>query len=301
MQATGEAVDTMSFPLVVGVDGSDASLQALDWAVDEAARHGLPLRLIYASRWEQYEGLLPAFDAGRSSGAIVAQNIATTCAERAAARNPDVKVSAEVLAEDTVTALLAESREAFAVVTGSRGRGELADALLGSVSLAVAGRAASPVIVVRGAHGNLSGEFGRVVLAVGDVTEGAEAIGFAFREARARDAALHAVRTWCRPAQAHGGPLRSHEAKSLLYEEQAATVLGEVLDGAESRYPGTVCHREVIEGPAHRVLVKLSERADLLVLGALRRCDRSGIQLGRVSHTVLHRAACPVAIVPQRV
>ncbi|WP_079074578.1 universal stress protein [Streptomyces atriruber] len=46
----------MVLPLVVGVDGSEAGLLAVDWAVDEAARLGLPLRLLYASLWELYEG-----------------------------------------------------------------------------------------------------------------------------------------------------------------------------------------------------------------------------------------------------
>lgn len=294
----------MSLPLVVGVDGSDCSLQAVDWAVDEAARHGLPLRLVYASRWERYEQRLPSFSGGRTSGEIVAENIAAACAERAASRNPDVKVSADVLAEDTVSALLEEGREAFAVVTGSRGRGELADTLLGSVSLAVAARSVSPVIVVRGGERNRRGAFRRVVLAVGDVAEGSAAVRFAFREARARDAELHAVRTWRRPAHSHAPQsLLMHEATHLVYEEQAATVLNEVLDEVEREDEGgkTVCHRDVIEGPAHRVLLDVSEQADLLVVGALRRRDLIGLQLGRVSHAVLHHAACPVAIVPQRI
>lgn len=292
----------MALPLVVGVDGSDSSLQAVDWAVDEAARHELPLRLVHASRWERYEGRLPAVSTSRSSGEIVAENIVASCLQRATLRNPEVKVSAEALAEDTVSALLHEGREAFAVVTGSHGRSELADTLLGSVSLAVAARSVSPVIVVRGAERNRQGAFGRVVLAVGDVAEGSAAVRFAFREARARDAELHAVRTWRRPAHSHGSQsLLIHEAATLVYEEQAATILNEVLDEAE-REEGdkTVCHRDVIEGPAHRVLQDVSEQADLLVVGSLHRRDRSGLQLGRVSHAVLHRAACPVAVVPQR-
>lgn len=296
----------MALPLVVGVDGSDSSLEAVDWAVDEAARHELPLRLVHASRWERYEGRLPSFGTSRSSGEIVAENIVASCMQRATSRNAEVKVSAEALAEDAVSALLQEGREAFAVVMGSRGRGELADTLLGSVSLAVAARSLSPVIVVRGGERNRQGAFGRVVLAVGDVAEGSAAIRFAFREARARDAELHAVRTWRRPAHSHGSQsLLIHEASTLLYEEQAATILNEVLDEVEreegDKGDKTVCHRDVIEGPAHRVLQDVSEQADLLVVGSLHRRDRAGLQLGRVSHAVLHRAACPVAVVPQRV
>ncbi|QKV97332.1 universal stress protein [Streptomyces sp. NA02950] len=292
----------MALPLVVGVDGSESSFQAVDWAVDEAARHEVPLRLVYASRWERYEGRLPSFGTGRPSAEVVAENIIASCADRAASRNPEVKVSAEVLAEDTVSALLREGREAFAVVTGSRGRGEMADMLLGSVSLAVASRSLSPVVVVRGAERNRQGAFGRVVLAVGDVAEGAGAVRFAFREARARDAELRAVRTWRRPSHSHAGQsLLMHEASTLVYEEQAATVLNEGLDEVEREQGGAiVCHRDVVEGPAHRVLQDMSVQADLLVVGALRRRDHTGLQLGRVSHAVLHRAACPVAIVPQR-
>lgn len=292
----------MALPLVVGVDGSESSLQAVDWAVDEAARHGLPLHLVHASRWERYEERLPSFGTDRPSGEITAENIVASCAERATLLHSDVKVSAEVLPEDTVTALLEQSREAFAVVTGPRGRGALAETLLGSVSLAVAARAVSPVVVVRGGESNRAGALGRVILAVGDLVEGSVAVRFAFREARARDAALHAVRSWRRPAHPHAGQsLLEREATGLIYEEQAAGVLSEVLDQVEREHDDIAVHREVIEGPAHRVLLDVSEQADLLVVGALQRRDHTGMQLGRVSHAVLHRSACPVVIVPQQV
>lgn len=292
----------MALPLVVGVDGSESSLQAVDWAVDEAARHGLPLHLVHASRWERYEERLPSFGTDRPSGEITAENIVASCAERATLLHPDVKVSAEVLPEDTVTALLEQSREAFAVVTGPRGRGAFAETLLGSVSLAVAARAVSPVVVVRGGESNRAGALGRVILAVGDLVEGSVAVRFAFREARARDAALHAVRSWRRPAHPHAGQsLLEREATGLIYEEQAAGVLSEVLDQVEREHDDIAVHREVIEGPAHRVLLDVSEQADLLVVGALQRRDHTGMQLGRVSHAVLHRSACPVVIVPQQV
>ena len=55
---------------------------------------------------------------------VLADNIVGTAAERAHRRNPDVKVSTEVVPEEAVTALLREGHNAFAVVTGSRGRGD---------------------------------------------------------------------------------------------------------------------------------------------------------------------------------
>lgn len=44
-----EETGAVTIPLVVGIDGSEASLEAVDWAADEAARHGLPLHLLYAA------------------------------------------------------------------------------------------------------------------------------------------------------------------------------------------------------------------------------------------------------------
>lgn len=98
----------MELPVVVGVDGSDSSLRAVDWAADEAARHGLPLRLVYVSRWERYEAASLQQSLERPSEQVLADSIVTDAAARAAVRDPEVTVTAEVLAQDTVTALLDE-------------------------------------------------------------------------------------------------------------------------------------------------------------------------------------------------
>lgn len=298
--AAGEAVEIMDLPLVVGVDGSDSSLRAVDWAVDEAALHGLPLRLIYASRWEHYEEELASYT-GCSSGEVVAQHIVASCVERARLRSPAVRISGEVLYDGPVLALLREGREAFALVTGSRGWSEPVETLLGSVSLAVAARAVCPVIVVRGPEQDRRGAGRPVVLGIGRLAQDAAAVRFAYREARARGAELHAVHAWRRPAQAQTGrSLLMHEATHLLYEERATTILDEAMSRLPCNGGETVCRRKVVEGPAHRVLLAASAGADLLVVGALRTPGDSGLQLGRVAHAVLHQADCPVAVVPRR-
>src|SRR5690606_37712204 len=179
-------VVAMERPLVVGVDGSDSSLAALDWAVDEAARHGVPLRLVHASLWERYEGRVPSFARERPAGDVLAQHIVASGAERARLRRPEVKVSADVLPEDPVSALLSAGHEAWALVVGSRGRGELAGLTLGSVGLGVAARAACPVVVVRGGERNRQGAFGRVVVGVGDLPLCLGTVRFAFQEAEVR-------------------------------------------------------------------------------------------------------------------
>ncbi|MGX1365327.1 nucleotide-binding universal stress UspA family protein [Streptomyces canus] len=291
----------MELPLVVGVDGSESSLAALDWAVDEAARQGLPLRLVYASLWERYEDVAPSADPDRPSEQVMAENIVERAVERARRRDPEVKVSAEVIPEDAVDTLLREGHNATALVTGSRGRSELKGMLLGSVGLAVAARAHCPVIVVRGDRAGVAGTHERIVLGAGDPASAGEAARFAFHEAEKRGGVLDVVRAWRCPAHETADEPRLAQNPAHLHEERASAQLDALIDEEMADHPGVRVRRNTVEGPARRVLLNRSAAADLVIIGARRRTGPFGLQLGRVGHTLLHHAQCPVAIVPQRV
>ncbi|WP_033310002.1 universal stress protein [Streptomyces iakyrus] len=291
----------MELPLVVGVDGSDGSLPAVDWAVDEAARHGLPLRLVYGSLWERYEGRAPSVGLDRPARQVMADHIVASAAERAGRRNPDVKVTTDVLLADATDALLQEGNNATALITGSRGRGELKGLLLGSVGLAVAARAHCPVVVVRGDKAGLAGTHERILLGAGDPATSEEAVRFAFREAEVRGCVLDVVRTWRVPAYQTSDAAEAAEAPGQDHEERARTELDDLLREAMADHPGVRVQRATVEGPARRVLVHRSAAADLVIVGARRRQGHVGLQLGRVAHTLLHHAQCPVAVVPERV
>ncbi|KUM84357.1 hypothetical protein AQI94_31850 [Streptomyces pseudovenezuelae] len=70
------------------------------------------------------------------------------------------------------------------------------------------------------------------------------------------------------------------------------------LRDAVAEHPGARYHRGV---PAHTVLGHRSAAADLVVVSPRRRSGHFGfgLQLGRVSHILLHHAQCPVAVVPR--
>lgn len=304
----------MELPLVVGVDGSEASLRAVDWAADEAALRGVPLRLVYASLWElphsrlrssegtPIEGAALAEGLGGSSEQVTADRIVDGAARRAQRRQADLKVSTEVLPEEPVPALLREGRTASALVLGSRGRSGIAELLLGSVSLAVAARADCPVIVLRGSHDHrrVPRTYQRIVLGVAEEPGNAAAVRFAFEEAAARYAALQAVRAWRSPGHQASDHLLPAGEPDRHDEQQAAKALEAALSDAAADHPSVRVRRRTIEGPAHQVLLDATSTADLLVVGARRRHGRSGLQLGRVAHAVLHHSACPVAVVPER-
>ncbi|MGW5861538.1 universal stress protein [Streptomyces sp. NPDC055239] len=285
----------MDKPLIVGVDGSDPSLRALDWAVDEAAAHGVPLRVVHASRWEWYEGHEPSFGVNRPSAKVLSDHIAASAVERARRRAASVKVTSEVLSEDPALALVRLSPEADAIVVGSRGRGAFAELMLGSVSLSVAAHAASPVIVVRGSEENVPDGSRTVVLGIGNPEEAAPAVEFAFHEALSLKASLTIVHAWRCPAlEVPDFPATVHDE----HQQRAASQVDEAVRDATAAHPGITVHRQIAEGHAHTVLLAASRHADLLVVGARRRKGHIGMQLGPVNHAVLHHAACPVAVVP---
>ncbi|MFF5142993.1 universal stress protein [Streptomyces sp. NPDC013157] len=294
----------MDLPVVVGVDGSDSSLRAVDWAADEAVLRGAPLRLVYASLWERYEGESLAEDlVTKPSDQLMAEDVVAVAAERAHRRQPGLKVTTDVVPEEPEYALVHESREAAVLVLGSRGRSGFVEMLLGSVGLAVAAHAHCPVIVLRGSHDNRvrTGAGGRIVLGVG----GREAVRFAVREAGLRGAEVDALRAWRAPARettdhpppdfVRGYPQPSGEP-ARLHEQEASDTLEEALRDVPQQVR---VHRRTVEGPARQVLLAASHTADLLVVGARRNTEHLGLQLGRVAHGVLHHAACPVAVVPE--
>ncbi|MFD7503431.1 universal stress protein [Streptomyces sp. NPDC059850] len=292
---------TVELPVVVGVDGSDAASGALDWAADMASRRGLPLRIVHASLWERYEGYVPAAAADRPTERLHSETVLATAAERAGRRAPALKVMTDLAPDEAVTALLRAGQSAEAVVVGSRGRGEFASLLLGSVGLGIAARASCPVIVVRGRPEGGYGRMNRVAVGIAERERPGEhdhappspAVAFALREARLRGCELAAVHAWrCAGPEDHG-PHEDHSG-------HAAELLDEALGGVTemARPPVPVAYR-AFEGPARKALLDASDDADLLVVGARRRQGHFGMQLGLVNHAVLHHARCPVAVVPQ--
>ncbi|WP_225812216.1 universal stress protein [Streptomyces spinosus] len=296
-RAFGEPVD---LPIVVGVDGSEPSLRAVEWAADEAALRGASLRLVYASLWERYEGASVAHDLRKPSEEVMTQDIVESAEWRARRRQPGVKTTTDVLPEEPEYGLVRESHGAVAMVLGCRGRSGVTEALLGSVGVAVAGRAHCPVIVLRGRHDNQarSGARGRIVLGVSEKATHSAAVRFAVEEALLHGVPLEAVRAWRRPLhEPRAHPLITGRP-GHLQERQAAETVEEALRDAPADLE--VCRR-TIEGFARDALLAVSREADLLVVGARRRQGHFGLQLGRVTHGVLHRAACPVAVVPEPV
>jgi nucleotide-binding universal stress UspA family protein len=148
----------VSKAIVVGVDGSDASQDALRWAADEARLRSAPLVAVHAWSFVPAQpigdpGML-AVPAGDLAGQLGADSEAAHAALEAAVlealgAEPGIEVEQKVVEGEAGDALVAESESAELVVVGSHGRSGLKAALLGSVSRHVVSHAACPVVVVK--------------------------------------------------------------------------------------------------------------------------------------------------------
>ena len=135
--------------VVVGVDGSEASLDALRAAVREAAaldgvvevvhawqpRGASDPTLAAASSWEDYEAEIGR----RVDGAVASMR----------ASHPDPKVELHVEREDPVHALVTHSAGAGLLVVGSRGSGGFQGLHVGATTLRLVARSACPTLVIR--------------------------------------------------------------------------------------------------------------------------------------------------------
>jgi nucleotide-binding universal stress UspA family protein len=283
-------------PVVVGVDGSEESLLAAEWAALEANRHGLPLRIVSAP------APIPPVQAYQLSPATVAgllRGVSVRALGTALARVEEVatglEVTTDLLSGPPALAVADSGSGAAMLVVGARGAGGFAALILGSVSRYAASRARCPVIVVRQETMAVHQE---VAVGIRDPRAAGEALTFAFEEAAARHADLMVVHAWHWFPSTLAGQV-DHEGglQAPMHPEQitaeAARSLTATLDGWREKYPGVRVRQDVIRGHPARVLANFSARVDLVVIG-----KHGDPGIGSIQHALLDHARGPVAVVP---
>jgi nucleotide-binding universal stress UspA family protein len=187
------------------------------------------------------------------------------------------------------------------LVVGSRGRGSLRGALLGSVSQQCVQYGRGPVVVVRddeSTHGAVLWReaASRVVVGVDGSAGSVAAVRFALAEARLRGGELHLVHAWIDTVSGYGGP--PWAVPTTTRREEADNILRETMHSAwRDGSPDVQVRAETIEGVDWDVLTEAAEAADLLVVGSRGRTGWSSLLLGSVSLHSLAFAPCPVAVV----
>lgn len=284
--------------IVVGVDGSEGSREAVAWAVAEARVREARLDLVHA--WEYpYAGEVwaEAWATSQREHLLLeegARAVLDDALDRARELAPELHVTGALVRGPAGGALVEAALVADLIVVGSRGHGGFKGLLLGSVSRHVSHHPPCPVAIVHSYRPEQE-TTGRVVVGVDGSPASTAALRFALEEARRRKARLVALHAWSYPA----GSILAVFTKLPTPKELAAAAraTSERLI-AEAGGPGGV-EVELLapEGHGAEALLAAAHDADLLVVG-----DRGGghgaLRLGSVSHACAQDAACPVVIVP---
>ncbi|MCZ2524063.1 universal stress protein [Streptomyces sp. HB2AG] len=288
----------MSAPVVVGVDGSPSSMEAVEVAAREARMRGTGLKAVRAFDRPGTHVPLGPSPLGPVGGGL-RQEVELSLAEavqRARSTVPGTQVTGAAVAGEPLAVLEAQSKDAVLVVVGSRGLGGFSGLLLGSTAVHLSARGRCPVMVVRGRPDPA----GPVLLGVDGSPEGAAAVAFAFAEASLRGTdlvALHAWNAW-RPPDPGAPDLPVppvYDADRIRDEEER--VLTEALAGRREEHPDLEVHRRLLRARTRQALIDASGSAQLVVVGARGRGGFAGLLLGSVSQALLHHAHCPVAVV----
>jgi nucleotide-binding universal stress UspA family protein len=268
--------------VVVGVDGSAGSWQALRWATAEARRRGGRLRVI------------AAYSPSRPLGAELARAEKTVAEMVAAARTaaPYLAVTGLSVNGPPVPVLTSAVDDDALLVVGSRGHGGVATLLLGTTGLQLATRAGGSVVIVRGDPDHT----GPVVVGADESPVAEPAIASAFRAAADHGCPVRVVRAYDIPVPRWGeriDPL-NFDLERLQRVESASLL--QSIEPWREKYPDVPVEAALKCGAAATVLIAMSAEARLMVVGTRGHRGVAGLLLGSVSRQLLNHAQCPVLI-----
>lgn len=287
--------------VIVGVDGTAGSVEALRWAAHEAARRGWPLHVVSCA---EIPVTLDSAFMGGIAGApevegivhdheLVNERAVTT----ARAFGLDITVTGETVLGAPAFALSAMSQPHGLVVVGATSHPTRLADVLGSVASVVAHRARGAIAVI---HGTVSpsGDVQRIVVGVDGSAPSDAALRWAIEQALRCGSELVLVHGWMYPysvaVPGSVDPRQEMKLDAMRALESSAALVRELA-------PTVRCTSIISEdSPSKAILDEVQERgrgADLVVVGSRGHGGFASLLLGSVSRTVLQHAAVPVVVV----
>jgi nucleotide-binding universal stress UspA family protein len=263
--------------IVVGIDGSEAAINAAKWAVPEAVSRDVPLRLINAipQRRENAPADDDSLDIEYGETALRAASAALD------ALGQPVKIDTAIVRGSAQSALINESRDAAMICVGSVGIGWVARKVLGSTADAIAHKAHCPAAIIRTNIDVETSASDWVAVVVDDAPGNDAVLDHGFREARLRQAPILALGVWRRGLG------------EIPYEQ-----LDHRLGRWVSQFPDVHVQPAAARSGAAEFLTVTQEHIQLAVVGD----DDAGKvaqMVGPVAHHSSGRLGCSVLVVRQ--
>jgi len=291
----------MTGRIVVGIDGSEPSGNALEWAVARARLGGEQLELV-----NTYSVTSGIDFYGYQSAAVTqpvewfmefSRQVLDAAAARVREVAPDLTCTTTSQVGHAASVLAEVSEGADALVVGRRGLGGAASALLGSVSNQLTTRARCPLVGVGGDELPTSGP---IVVGVDGSEFGKNALRYALGEAAVRDTSVRAVTAFEVPYQlvrVVPDPELLSRLRANVEGEAADALTRAVYEVQQTGHASVSVDQVVVEGHAADAILERAHDAQLIVVGTHGKGLVRRILLGSVSRQVLSDADRPVAVV----
>jgi len=283
----------LTAPVVVGVDGTQQGLGAVQLGVAEARRAGCGVRLVHVL--PELAATVPIVPlAGFEVFDEVAAKIMRE-AEQVARGAGAVPLEKVVRTGARVHVLVQESEGARLVVLGHRDRSLLGRVFTASTTSGVATRAHCPVVCIPMVWSPTS-DRRQVVVGVEDPDHAYEVLSHAFLAARSRRTPLRVVHTW--KLQRPYDDLVVSDREAERWTEALAARLRIALRDLRAAYPEVDVDVDVRHQDPAAALLGATEGADLLVLGRRGHGSPTGMLMGSIARAMIREARCPVEITP---
>lgn len=288
--------------VVVGVDGSENALVAVEWAAADAARRRLPLRIVscYSVPFYGEPGMIGTYAIESQVEAIKSEHegFVHTAIERAVRVAAHLKVDS-IVTLGSPTAVLPQAVEhGGELVVGAAGRsGRLAD-VIGSTATAVCHHTAEPVVVVRAPSSRKGSSMKKIVVGTDGSECAAEALRWAYEEARLAGASLVVLHSWQYP---YGDLVDGERDVRQRMQADASAQLADAVRPMSERAEedGVALSTRLVEDLPAKAIIEAAADADLVVVGSRGRGGFTSMLLGSVSRSVVQHAPCPVAVIRQ--
>ncbi|MEV4689085.1 universal stress protein [Microbacterium sp. LWH3-1.2] len=268
--------------IVLGYDGSPASVSALAWVAARAGREVAKVGLV---------NVVSRFAQDRASALDQLAEAETFLRDRV----PGVGVELHRLEGGVPDSLTEFADDTDLLVVGINPGHPIRAAMAGAMPLRISTHARVPVVMVPAGWVDVGDP---ITIGISDDDSSSTALAFAAQEAEETETSVRLVHAWLMPTPSFSGSAVMVATQEDVMADHRATLTAAV-NWLVERYPTMRLQSELVRDSRSAALLRYAPRSSMLVIGTHHRGVLAGSLLGSVAEGVLWQAECPVAVIPR--